>query len=262
MQYFFKVIMKVQYLSDVHLEFMSKPPKIKVMAEVLCLAGDIGYPFSGIYREFLIKMNTDFKKVFLIAGNHEYYNIDKYGAHTMEIINSMIQSIIVNHKLTNVTFLNNTWEEYNNVLFVGTTLWSKIPSANINDICLMNDFKQIEGLTYDTYNLLHYKSCSFIADTLASIEKGDVYKNPNKKIVMMTHHLPSFNLIDEKHAYSDTNCFYASKCDQFFTAPIKAWIYGHTHTPNKTLINNIQFVCNPKGYPSENTSVKYETIDI
>jgi hypothetical protein len=52
--------MLIQNISDVHLEFMSKPPKIKVMAEVLCLAGDIGYPFSGIYREFLIKMNTDF----------------------------------------------------------------------------------------------------------------------------------------------------------------------------------------------------------
>jgi len=91
----------------------------------------------------------------------------------------MIQSIIVNHKLENVTFLNNSYEEYNDVLFVGTTLWSKIPSMNMNDICLMNDFKQIEGLTYDTYNLLHYKSCSFIETTLTSIEKGELYKNPN-----------------------------------------------------------------------------------
>jgi len=56
---------------------MSKPPKIKVMADVLCLAGDIGYPYSGIYREFLKQMNSDFKKVFIIAGNHEYYNSDK-----------------------------------------------------------------------------------------------------------------------------------------------------------------------------------------
>jgi predicted phosphodiesterase len=241
---------------------MSKPPKIKVMADVLCLAGDIGYPYSGIYREFLKQMNSDFKKVFIIAGNHEYYNSDKYGTHTMEDIHQHIKWVIGLNKLDNVTFLNNSHKEYNNVLFVGTTLWSKIPSMNMNDICLMNDFKQIEGLTYDTYNLLHYKSCSFIEDTLASVEKGDVYKNPTKKIVMMTHHLPSFNLIDEKHTYSDTNCFYASKCDAYFVKPIKAWIYGHTHTPNKTLINNIQFVCNPKGYPSENTSVKYETIDI
>ena len=247
--------MRTQYVSDVHLEFMSKPPKIKVMADVLCLCGDIGYPFSGIYREFIKQMSQSFKKVFLIAGNHEYYDSDKYGSHTMEEINSMIQSIIVNHKLENVTFLNNSYDLYNDVLFVGTTLWSKIPSMNMNDICLMNDFKQIQGLTYDTYNLLHIKSCSFIEDTLASVEK-------DKKVVMMTHHLPSFNLIDEKHAYSDTNCFYASKCDKYFVEPIKAWIYGHTHTPNKTIINNIKFVCNPKGYPNENTIVKYETVEV
>jgi predicted phosphodiesterase len=256
--------MLIQYLSDIHLEFMTKPPKIKAMADVLCLCGDIGYPHSGIYSLFLKQMSQSFKKVFLITGNHEYYNSDKYGSHTMEEINRHIGFIINVNKLENVTFLNNSYELYDDVLFVGTTLWSKIPSMNMNDICLMNDFKQIEGLTYDTYNLLHYKSCSFIADTLALIEKGDIFKdkNVNIKVVIMTHHLPSFNLIDEKHAYSDTNCFYASKCDPFFVEPIKAWIYGHTHTPNKTIINNIKFVCNPKGYPSENTVVKYETITV
>lgn len=252
--------MYVQCLSDVHLEFMSKPPKIKVMADVLCLCGDIGYPFSGIYREFLKQMSQSFKKVFLIAGNHEYYKDKKHGEANMDVINSMIQSIIVNHKLENITFLNNSYELYNDVLFVGTTLWSKIPSMNMNDICLMNDFKQIEGLTYDTYNLLYYKSCSFIEHVLSTVCNEDKHKGKN--VVMMTHHLPSFNLIDEKHAYSDTNCFYASKCDQFFVKPIKAWIYGHTHTPNKTIINNIKFVCNPKGYPSENTIVKYETVEV
>jgi hypothetical protein len=243
---------------------MSKPPKIKVMADVLCLCGDIGYPHSGIYSLFLKQMSQSFKKIFLIAGNHEYYNSDKYGSHTMEDINRHIKWVIGLNKLDNVTFLNNSYELYNDVLFVGTTLWSKIPSMNMNDICLMNDFKQIEGLTYDTYNLLHYKSCNFISDTLSSIVKGDIYedKNTNKKVVMMTHHLPSFNLIDEKHTYSDTNCFYASKCDAYFVEPIKAWIYGHTHTANKTIIKNIKFVCNPKGYPSENTVVKYETITV
>ena len=253
--------MKAQYLSDVHLEFMSKPPKIKVMADVLCLAGDIGYPFSGIYREFLKQMSQSFTKVFLIAGNHEYYNSDKYSTRTMDEVNTMIHSIIINNNLSNVTFLNNSSELYKDVLFAGTTLWSNIQSQNMNDICLMNDFKQIQGLSYDTYKLLHLKSCSFIENLLSDVNK-DKNKDKQAKIVMMTHHLPSFNLIDEKHAYSHTNCFYASKCDKYFVEPIKAWIYGHTHTPNKTVINNIQFVCNPKGYPSENTIVKYETINL
>ena len=36
--------MKIQYLSDVHLEFMTKPPKIKVMADVFNITG--GTPVS------------------------------------------------------------------------------------------------------------------------------------------------------------------------------------------------------------------------
>ena len=257
--------MHIQYVSDIHLEFMTKVPKIKVMADVLCLAGDIGYPYSGIYKNFLIEMNKSFKKVLLITGNHEYYNSDKYGIHSIEQINSMINALIKIHKLTNITFLNNSYEVYNDIIFVGTTLWSNIQSQNMNDICLMNDFKQIENMTYDTYKLLHLKSCNFIEKTLSDISKEDNEekdKIKTKKIVMMTHHLPSFKLIDEKHALSDFNYFYASNCDKYFVEPIKAWIYGHTHTPNQTIINNIKFACNPKGYPSENTIVKFLTIDV
>jgi predicted phosphodiesterase len=250
--------MDVQYLSDVHLEFMQKLPKIKVMADVLCLAGDIGYPFSGIYREFLIKMNSNFKKVFIITGNHEYYNINKYGTHTIDEINRMIESIIYNHKLTNVTFLNNSYEVYNDVIFAGTTLWSKIPSVNMNDICLMNDFKAIENMTFDTFNILHNESCNFIENLLTKV----VSEHTGKKIVMMTHHLPSFDLINGRYKYENTNCFYASSSERFFVEPIKAWIYGHTHIPSKKIINDIQFVCNPKGYPNENTIINYETINI
>ena len=126
-------------------------------------------------------MSALFKKVFLIAGNHEYYSSDKYSSHTIEETNQKIQSVIHTNELDNVTFLNNSYELYDDVLFVGTTLWSKIPSMNMNDICLMNDFTQIEGLTYDTYNLLHIKSCNFIADTLASVKKEDKYKDGKNK---------------------------------------------------------------------------------
>ena len=254
--------MLIQYLSDIHLEFMTKVPKIIVKADVLCLAGDIGYPYSGIYKDFLIKMNRDFKKVFLITGNHEYYNSEKYGEHSMDDVNTMINSIIKFHKLYNITFLNNSYEIYNDIIFVGTTLWSNIQSQNMNDLALMNDFKQIENMTYDTYKLLHLKSCNFIENTLSDISKDDKYKDKTKKIVMMTHHLPSFKLIGDEYALSDFNCFYASNCDKYFVEPIKAWIYGHTHTPNQTIINNIKFACNPKGYPSENTIIKYLTIDV
>jgi predicted phosphodiesterase len=253
--------MLIQYVSDIHLEFMTKVPKIKVMADILCLAGDIGYPFSGIYKDFLISMNKTFKKIFLIAGNHEYYMMGKNTNRSMDEINTMIVQLIKIHNLTNVSFLNNSSELYNDYLFVGTTLWTKISSMNMNDIAQMNDFRMIKTvsngslLSYDAYNLLHIKNRNFIENTLAT----NINKN---KIIMITHHLPSFKLIAEEYQYSDINCFYASECDKFFVEPIVAWIYGHTHTPNTTVINGIQFVCNPKGYPTENHIIKFVTIEV
>ncbi len=67
--------MRIQYISDIHLEFFKVLPKqiVRPVADILCLAGDIGYPFSSLYRDFLKQVSRDFKKVFLIAGNHEYY---------------------------------------------------------------------------------------------------------------------------------------------------------------------------------------------
>ena len=62
--------MKIQYISDIHLEYQSTLPNIDQISDILVLAGDIGFPFSFLYKEFLIDMNKKFKKIFLIAGNH------------------------------------------------------------------------------------------------------------------------------------------------------------------------------------------------
>jgi hypothetical protein len=38
---------------------------------------------------------------------------------------------------------------------------------------------------------------------------------------------------------------------------IKCWFYGHTHTPSSISINNIPFLCNPIGYPNENSKINW-----
>jgi hypothetical protein len=39
---------------------------------------------------------------------------------------------------------------------------------------------------------------------------------------------------------------------------IKCWIYGHTHTPSNAIINEISFLCNPIGYPNENSVLDFQ----
>ena len=64
------------------------------------------------------------------------------------------------------------------------------------------------------------------------------------------HHLPSFTLIDEEYKkYNDLNTGFASNLDYLICKPINYLIYGHTHKPRNTVINNVKLICNPHGYP-------------
>lgn len=233
--------MRIQYISDIHLEFLSKllkPARFHAAADILCLAGDIGYPRKPIYRQFIREMSTQFKKVFLIAGNHEYY-----GTTTMDQVHESIKAAVAD--LDNVTFLDNSYEDYEGVRFVGTTLWTQIPAA---PSVLINDFHEIGEMTPELYNELHRGACEFLECT-------DVQESP-LPIVVISHHLPAHELINPKYAkYAKYNQFFASDCSRFFKPPIRAWIYGHTHSESDKVIDGIRFVCNPVGYPQENERI-------
>ncbi len=238
-------MLEIQYISDIHLEFHINIPIINAVAPILCLLGDIGYPNSTIYKDFLLNLNNNpkFEKIFLITGNHEYYNQNE----SIESTNNKINSIIQLNNLHKISFLNNTTEFYNNYLFIGSTLWSFITSSNNN----MNDFNCIENMTRAKYNNLHIQSVFFINNQLRL--------NSDKKIIILTHHLPSFKLIDDKYlCYSNMNQYFASHCDHLIIDPVILWLYGHTHTPNITKINNTILLCNPIGYIGENQNINFD----
>lgn len=237
--------MKIQYVSDIHLEFLQKPPKIIPRADILCLLGDIGYPYSNIYKQFLTEMNSMFKKVFLISGNHEYYNLGPNKGKSIIQIDDQIEHVIKSNNLCNISYLNYSYEDYEGYRFVGTTLWSYISDPNY----LVNDFDQIINMNINLYNEFHNIACEYIAETIIESELP---------IVMLTHHLPSYDLIDDKFKVSSMNKFnqcFASDCCKFFVPPVKLWLYGHTHKPKVSNINGIKFGCNPLGYPNENNPI-------
>ncbi len=239
--------MRIQYVSDIHLEFYNTLPDkliFKPEAEVLCLAGDIGFPYSSRYEEFLAKMSERFRKVFLITGNHEYYNAQGNRHHTMEEIEERIRQIIKTCKLDNVTYLDNEYEDYEGYRFVGSTLWSKC-EVPIVEHCV-NDFRAIKEMNVDLYNELHQISREFL--------KSSVVTKSLLPVIVMTHHLPSFQLVAEEYKnHTHLNKYFASKSDDLFVPTIKAWIYGHTHIGSDRVSKiGIRFVCNPIGYPGEN----------
>jgi predicted phosphohydrolase len=248
--------MKIRYFSDLHLEFI-KPHKLEKFIkkipidkdsidEICILAGDIGNPYSTNYDVFMKFISKNFKKSFVIAGNHEYYNKKKTIIETTNFLNEYFTNF------DNITFLNNSYEIYENYCFIGTTLWSNItvPTCEINDVYAIPNFDYIQ------YNELNRISINFLEETL---------QNNGLHCVIITHHVPSYSLINDKYKTSEminyNQWFYCNmdKLIETQNKKIKCWIYGHTHTPSNININEIPFLCNPIGYPNENVNLNFQT---
>ena len=245
--------MKIQYISDLHLELLkpheildliSKIQPIKDI-DVLALCGDIGNPYHQSYEVFMEKINAEFKKTFVIAGNHEYYCND------VKITKLYMKNIFM--KYPNITFLDNTIEEHEGYKFIGSTLWTHISNPKYK----INDMNYIQNINIEKYNQLHQKCCDFIMDELSES------KNNDKPTIILTHHVPLFELTAQKYRTPMLNPYH-----QWFSANmtniiksnntiIKSWIYGHTHYKSSILMHNVDFHCNPVGYFGENEISEY-----
>jgi len=241
--------MRMCYISDLHLEFRDEYFDINNEADILILSGDIGNPYEDIYMNFLIKVSNNFDKIILITGNHEYYSHNKSILET----NEKIKNIITENKLENIIFLNNEVYIYKNIRFIGSTLWSYIHNKKTKN--LTNCFFKIKDFKINKnkkeiikkYNEIYENNKCFINDNLI---------NDNLINIVITHHLPSYDLVDIQYKNDDMNQCFDSNCNEIINKQkIDYWFYGHTHTKSINKINKTQFLCNPVGYPDENDNI-------
>ena len=243
--------MKVQYLSDIHLEFFHIQKVIRIakniqpVCEILILAGDIGSPsnLDNHYRIFLEIIAPKFKKIFIIAGNHEYYG----NLHSILEIKTKIAEICAD--FSNITFLDNSSHEYKGFLWIGSTLWTNISENNKKTI---NDIVYISNFTTADYNKTHQIAVEYIEKTLVE---------PFLPCIVITHHLPIHDLIHSKFSDSDINEWFAARLDNIlikYSQNIKGWFYGHTHQSSFQTHYSVRFYCNPIGYSGENVDIDYK----
>ena len=264
----------IQYISDIHLELLFKN-SIKMLthylqpkdqSKILVLSGDIGNPYTKDYQHFIQDMSQRFPKVFVIAGNHEYYN--------NRVAETKLKIREVCDDIPNVSFLDNSWEDYEGERFIGTTLWSHISKPQYT----INDTKQIKDFDVEKYNALHAESKTFLEGAFASC------KTDNIKANVITHHLPFYELTHAEykgHFYTNYSQWFNASLDRMDVVSthittndagvrrnmifenkdvISKWIYGHTHKRSVQRHYDIDFYCNPLGYSDENGEID-ETIN-
>ncbi len=235
--------MKIQYASDLHLEFKSNQlllqyRPLKVIGDILILAGDTTHIRDDYFQNpFFDQISRDYKQVYMIPGNHEYYG----GWDTSQAYPTLHKKI-----RDNVNMVNNTVVETDEVDFVFTTLWTKIVKHQFHIVNGLADFQYInyrdEKLTVQNYNVLFGQSFQFLKQALKSLR--------SKKTVVITHHLPSFlcnaeefqgSLLNEAFCIDLTDFIKKSKPD--------FWIYGHSHRNKEPFrIGETLMLTNQMGY--------------
>lgn len=213
--------MKFGILSDMHMDFSrSKDWDFTPEEGVFYLcAGDINSKLH--MRQDFVNRHKD--HMLYVLGNHDYYGFD-FPTKTMPK-----EAVVGGLKI------------------VGVTLWTDLsnPKDWFNYVNGLVDSRYIDGLTYDAYTERFAEDLEYLMTSEAD--------------VIVTHHCPTLRAIAPQFQVGEATKYnpgFASDLENTILSmakPPKLWVYGHTHWRHSYRIGETLFVCNPMGYPGENT---------
>jgi Icc-related predicted phosphoesterase len=230
--------MKIQLLSDLHIECAPYKFRVEPSVDVLVLAGDISH--FGKMEKILTALAGAHPslQIVYILGNHEFYG------ETLSEVTVAAKAL----RIPNVHILVNSTVEIGGVVFIGSTLWSDIDMKVEAEVtAYMNDYRVIyaseDRLVTPTDTVAEFKrNCAFLAEQLEA--------NAGKRVVVVTHHLPTFKSIHPRYAGCSVNCCFASNLDEMILQfKPSLWLHGHTHVTMDYKLGDTRIVCNPRGYP-------------
>ena len=247
--------MKVKVASDLHLEFLNSFEEIPDLgtADILVLAGDI-FPakylktngkLKDIYLRFVDKCSKDFSHILYVLGNHCYYGYN-YEGTKKKLKENLPHNF---HLLDNDTITINNWN------FIGFTLWTDFRNENALEMmeaeCNMNDYKVIRigskfrKMRADDTLTFHKESKNYLLDQLQTL---------NDNAFVISHHAPSYQSVAAQFKNEANGAYVSNLDDLIINHPqIKYWVHGHTHTHFDYMIEGCRVICNPGGYPGQNT---------
>lgn len=250
-------------MSDIHLEFR-KPAIlggeefiIPVVGDVLVLAGDIDVGTNSC--EWINSLGEQFKHVFYVLGNHEFYRNEWHDVQDAHKNFSYRENV---HFMRYGTLPI----EVEGYLFFGDTMWTDI-SDPLNALLLkniMNDYRVIKihdkakgiyrKLSPEDTTVHHFKARSAIKEMVDNF--------PGYGKVMISHHLPHPQSIP--HPYrsgkgEESNPAYMTDLTNLL-ADFDLWIHGHTHNSCDYKVGNTRIVCNPYGYFGHETNFEFSPI--
>lgn len=261
--------MLIRLTSDIHMEqFVHQtvpfqydwasymvPPMDRDAEAVLVLAGDIcEFQYITHYSHAFKDLAARFKAVVYVPGNHEYCGSQAtpHGRQTFFYFKELLR------RYGKIHLLDNSSVVIDGVKFYGTSLWTEYNGSPIAaNICSgMWDFRH--GYIDDEGETRLTRPVDYIG--MHAVAKQALLAQLAKKedIVVVSHFAPSHGSMHEKYRNQtpfEVNYHFVNSLDQEImdNPEIKLWIHGHTHTQFDYDIGSTRVVCNPRGFPTEDT---------
>lgn len=245
--------MKLQIVSDLHLEWGVDVVIENKGADVLILGGDICTARNATkFIPFFKRCSEAFKHVVYLPGNHEFYHSD------IATASSELKIILgEGAPMNNVHFIHNrgSFIELSGVPIFGATLWTDCNNGDgatfhalrseMNDYRLIWDSAKDEIFTPEDSISEHMISLDYLESWLVNEVKG-------RACVVCTHHSPTLKSISPR--YKDDHLMnggYHSDLSWVMKKypNIVLWSHGHCHTSLDIIEYSTRVVCNPAGYP-------------
>ena len=239
-----------QIVSDLHIEYNNDqvPDPLSLItpsADILILAGDIGsfYKYHQL-QQFLTKLCEHFEIVIYVPGNHEYYTQKGYKQHGMRFLFKRIKKL--QYYISNLHILNTKSAEIDDICIVGCTLWSNPKIEIPRYIVRIKDI-----------NTKLYKQ-KFDEELLYITKMIEYCKEKNKKLLVVTHYMPTYYIFDnQKTMYKKKDKYislYASNLDYLLTKEnVHTWVAGHIHINFDVITQGgTRLVGNQLGKPKDN----------
>lgn len=245
--------MKIRLASDLHLDHYTSYTQAKIINaitsretpyDVLCLAGDIseGPKVVGFLRQ-ICEAATYPTPVMFVLGNHDCTGVGEDQFYYMGDAHTDIDNL---HWLSAGHALKLSSPRG----IVGTSMWYEYTAHTAQSARDRN--------WYDWHAIPHFEAfwrhhsteelLGFNSDT---VDDGST---------ILTHFLPSYDLVDPKYACDPTNVFYVAPHlgeDIIIHKKPKLWMFGHTHTWTDKMVHETRCVSRPFGYPRESEKLDY-----
>ena len=244
--------MRIQVVSDLHLEFHNLLTPVAEDADVLVCAGDLAPIGTGVVRHAAEEW-AEAGHILYVPGNHEFYGTDIDRAR-----NQLAEECYG----LGITLLDPDAIVIDDVHFIGATLWTDFLLDGISRESVahraargISDFdgwiRQQRGTgRFTTYESArrHAEERAFIEYELADAERDGT------TAVVITHHAPTPRSIAPQFHGSALNPAFASNLERLIVRYKPAlWIHGHMHNSVDVTVGETRVLANPAGYnPGEN----------